>query len=285
MKRYIPTHLNFYILTGYCNARCIMCPVSKTARQVMSFDDYALVLDNFSKYANDVQFFTLSGLGEPLMHKDIVDMVKYAVSRGFRNIGVISNGSMLSPVLARQLMEAGLNTLTLSIDAANATSYAAIRTGLDYQVLLHNVQQFLDIRNRSGFSARVILKFLQQPDNDGQWPVFLDFWQQRISRDKGDEIIKTGKHNWGGQLRASVNTSVSLCKELDRYLYIAPNRKAMLCCLAPHDKFFHGDLGHDDMLDIFNSNFFNKFRRGFLDPEAPILPPCEMCDFPVEYGY
>ncbi|QJB55742.1 radical SAM/SPASM domain-containing protein [Pseudodesulfovibrio sp. zrk46] len=283
--QYTPSHLNFYILSGYCNARCIMCPVHESEKVIMSWEDYTGVVDNCANHVDKVEFFTLSAMGEPLMHKDVVRMVEYARDKGFKNLGMITNASLLTPEKSRQLIEAGLNTLMISIDAATEESYARLEKGFKLADIQENVKGFIAARDELGKPARVIVKFLQQDANEGEWPQFKEFWEQHTDPEKRDEIVKTGLHNWGGQLSENVNQAKVLCKELQKYLHVSPTGEAMLCCAAPAEKFHHGNLLSDDMMELYNCEYFSRFRRGFLNKDQPLIEPCDKCNFPVEYGY
>jgi radical SAM protein with 4Fe4S-binding SPASM domain len=70
---------------------------------------------------------TLSGAGEPLLNPDLVAMIAHAGRHGASTM-IPSNGTLLRRGdLARRIVEAGLNTMKISIDAATPQTYQAIR--------------------------------------------------------------------------------------------------------------------------------------------------------------
>jgi MoaA/NifB/PqqE/SkfB family radical SAM enzyme len=70
------------------------------------------------------------GLGEPLLHPDIVEMVALAKELGART-ELVTNGLLLGAELAEGLILAGLDTLVLSVDGATPGSHAEVRAGPD----------------------------------------------------------------------------------------------------------------------------------------------------------
>ncbi len=68
--------------------------------------------------------------GETLLHPDVVDLVGYASSRGFRERWIITNGFLLSPDLVDALGAAGLTHMQLSLDGVepNETTLKVLKT-------------------------------------------------------------------------------------------------------------------------------------------------------------
>ena len=67
--------------------------------------------------------------GEPTVRKDIVDLIKLAKEEGFSHTQIATNGIRLAkrPELAKQLKEAGLNTVYLQFDGLSPEIYEKIR--------------------------------------------------------------------------------------------------------------------------------------------------------------
>ncbi len=78
------------------------------------------------------------GLGEPLLHPDIVEMVALAEELGART-ELITNGLLLDQEMAEGLVQAGLDTLVISVDGASPEAHAGIRAGADLRLVQQNV--------------------------------------------------------------------------------------------------------------------------------------------------
>ena len=76
-----------------------------------------------------VQKIRLSG-GEPLIRKDIVEVVEKIASLGFKDISMTTNGTYLEQY-AQDLKDAGLNRVNVSLDTLNRETYEYI-TNKDY---------------------------------------------------------------------------------------------------------------------------------------------------------
>jgi len=59
--------------------------------------------------------------GEPLMHPDIVEVVRQAKSLGFEGVCIVTNAFLLTKEMASDLKKAGLDALTVSIDSITPT--------------------------------------------------------------------------------------------------------------------------------------------------------------------
>mgnify|MGYP000869340665 CR=1 FL=1 len=79
--------------------------------------DLEKILRIFKEEAK-VPFFSFTG-GEPLLREDLPRLVRYAVRIGLR-INLVTNGTLATPSLARDLFRAGLRTAQVSLEAPEA---------------------------------------------------------------------------------------------------------------------------------------------------------------------
>ncbi len=105
-------------ITTRCNLHCRMCVKyaegSCIPEREMSLDVFKHLLGAFSKAENLI----LNGIGEPLLHPHLFDFIRSARSQmaDHASIGFQSNGLLLDDRKAHDLIEAGLDTLCLSVD-------------------------------------------------------------------------------------------------------------------------------------------------------------------------
>jgi radical SAM protein with 4Fe4S-binding SPASM domain len=92
--------------------------------------------------------FTLkfSMRGEPLMHPDIVEMVRYAKEQGVKEVWINTNGGLITEKLAYDLMKAGVDWVTMSFDGLGK-KYEAIRKPLKYGESLEKLRTLRRVRN------------------------------------------------------------------------------------------------------------------------------------------
>jgi MoaA/NifB/PqqE/SkfB family radical SAM enzyme/alpha-beta hydrolase superfamily lysophospholipase len=84
---------------------------------------------------------TLVGLGEPLLHPEIVNLIAEASARR-RRVSLVTNAAHLDPPLGRALLEAGLDGITFSLDAADSALAERIRPGAELGRVLANIRAF-----------------------------------------------------------------------------------------------------------------------------------------------
>ena len=134
--------------TNRCNLLCTTCPrtyVELEPPADLSFDLFMKIIDQVPDLARAV----LHGVGEPMLVKDLPRMVSTLKDRGVYVL-FNTNGTVLSEKNGRALIDAGLDELRVSLDAASRESYIKVR-GRDYfQRILGNVRRFRELQEREG---------------------------------------------------------------------------------------------------------------------------------------
>jgi MoaA/NifB/PqqE/SkfB family radical SAM enzyme len=134
--------------TNRCNLLCTTCP--RTYEELeppadMSWDLFRRIVDQLPRIERAV----LHGVGEPMLVKKLPDMVRYLKERG-THVLFNTNGTVLNEKNGRTLIDAGLDELRVSLDAANARSYQAIRGRNYFNRILKNVRAFRALQERLG---------------------------------------------------------------------------------------------------------------------------------------
>lgn len=134
--------------TNRCNLLCTTCP--RTYEELeppadMSWELFTRIVDQLP----GLQRAVLHGVGEPMLVKNLPKMVRYLKDRG-TYVLFNTNGTLLNEKNGRALIEAGLDELRVSLDAANAKSYRAIRGKDFFGRILKNVRTFRALQEREG---------------------------------------------------------------------------------------------------------------------------------------
>ena len=132
--------------TNRCNLLCTTCP--RTYKELeppadMSWELFCSIVDQIPNLSRAV----LHGVGEPMLVKNLPRMVRYLKDRG-TYVLFNTNGTVLNERNGRALIEAELDELRVSFDAANAESYRAIRGKNYFNRILKNVRAFRDLQQR-----------------------------------------------------------------------------------------------------------------------------------------
>jgi MoaA/NifB/PqqE/SkfB family radical SAM enzyme len=134
--------------TNRCNLLCSTCPRTYADLEPeadMSWDLFARIVGQVPNIARVV----LHGVGEPMLVKDLARRVHYLKERGIYVL-FNTNGTALTPRKGRELAEAGLDELRVSLDAADAETFRAVRGTGDFHRILRNVAAFTAMQAREG---------------------------------------------------------------------------------------------------------------------------------------
>ena len=135
-------------VTNRCNLLCETCPRTFETLEPpadMSWDLFTRIVDQVPNIARVV----LHGVGEPMLVRALPRMIRYLKDRG-TYVLFNTNGTLLNERNGRALIDAGLDELRVSLDAANAKSYRAIRGKDFFNRILRNVRTFRALQEREG---------------------------------------------------------------------------------------------------------------------------------------
>jgi MoaA/NifB/PqqE/SkfB family radical SAM enzyme len=108
-----------FAINNACNARCGFCnfALDKLPRADWHYIERAEALDAIAiLYRHGVRYLVITG-GEPMLHPDLSAIVKQAAELGMK-VMLVTNGALLKPHRIRELVEAGLSSFIVSVDAA-----------------------------------------------------------------------------------------------------------------------------------------------------------------------
>jgi len=115
--------------TTACNHRCVMC-MDHSPRLERPTPPRSMPFERIERLLRDAAAMGttevwLAGRGEPLLHPDVVQIIALAHALGMRS-QVTTNGGRLTPEMADLLCEAGLDMLSVSINAGRPETYARV---------------------------------------------------------------------------------------------------------------------------------------------------------------
>jgi MoaA/NifB/PqqE/SkfB family radical SAM enzyme len=115
----------------------------------------------------------LHGVGEPMLVKALPRMIRYLKDRGVYVL-FNTNGTLLSAKKHRELIDTGLDELRVSLDAADAKTFLAVRGKNFFTRIVRNVQEFTTLQRELGITApRVSLWLTGLQETVDQLPAFV----------------------------------------------------------------------------------------------------------------
>jgi radical SAM protein with 4Fe4S-binding SPASM domain len=113
----------------------------------LSFDEVMWIAGQ----APDLESVVLHGIGEPLLNKDLPQIVRGLKERGL-HVLFNSNALLLTPELAKDLVAGGLDEFRASLDAAGESTYAGIRGSQKFSQVIDNLGFLTGMRRESPLS-------------------------------------------------------------------------------------------------------------------------------------
>lgn len=160
--------------TSLCNLNCEMC-----FRKAWIGEKYGnirteavLQLMDSPFFAEGVKTVFFGGMGEPLIHPDIFEMIFRARECGKR-VELITNGTSLKEKTAQRLVELGVNKVWVSIDSFDPEGYGKIQVGSNFGEVVKNMESFNELR--LGTSTQLGLTFVVMKSNILQLAAFEKF--------------------------------------------------------------------------------------------------------------
>jgi radical SAM protein with 4Fe4S-binding SPASM domain len=171
-------------LTYRCNLACEHCYLDAGARPLVGTENFAdrselgteecfRVIDEIAAFAPEC--LTILTGGEPLLRRDILEIVRRAAERGLWVV-VGTNGVRITENLARRLAEAGARGLSLSLDALDPDRHDDFRK---VRGAWRNTVEGAEILGRTGLPF--IVQTTAGSHNLGELEAIADFAHDRLA--------------------------------------------------------------------------------------------------------
>ena len=150
-------------LAGKCNLKCSMCSYGletfdKSKQGMMPKAMAYKVLNEASDLG--VKAIKFNFRGEPGLHKDLAELVKFAKSLNFVDVFINTNMLAFTEKRLVELAGAGLDKIIVSVDGADKETYEKVRVGGNFDKLLLNIKRFKHLS-----TTKVILQMVgEKPD-------------------------------------------------------------------------------------------------------------------------
>jgi len=268
-----------YEVTDNCNASCIMCPRDEhehgRPHGIMS-------QENFEKSIDEVvglgaKKVVLTGFGEPLLDRKLEQKIAYANKKGLKTY-FITNGSALTPVRSKGILDAGLDEMRVSFYGMGKDTYNVVMKGLDYDKTQSLLLAFLKMRDEGGYKTKVQLSYLEMDENKKDTDAFRKFWEPLV------EALEVWRpHNFGDgreyrEREASPIVKKSCGRPQSGPLQIQWNGEVVPCCYDYNNKIVLGNAFQQPVTEILNNLKYRLLRQSHETKNFDVFPYCDQCD-------
>jgi radical SAM protein with 4Fe4S-binding SPASM domain len=184
MNEFARPYVVSWNVTYRCNLACEHCyldaggtPLVTTPnfadRSELSTDECFRVIDDIAAFAPEC--LTILTGGEPLLRRDILEIVRRAAERGLWVV-IGTNGVRITENVARRLADAGARGLSLSLDALDSQRHDRFR---NVRGAWQNTVEGAEILNRTGLPF--IVQTTAGAHNLGELEAIADFAHERLA--------------------------------------------------------------------------------------------------------
>jgi radical SAM protein with 4Fe4S-binding SPASM domain len=240
----------------------------------MEFPLFKKCIDDIEKFPQKVKVIRFVGMGEPLLHPHLTDMIHYAdESDKFERIELITNGSLLTPSVSTQLVNSGLTKLLVSIQGTSELKYQEIsQFPISIDLLIKNLGFFYTY-SRFGDRCKIHIKIADCAlDDDNDYQKFLALFGdvcdtigiERIGPihpgvKYNEELQTTNINQYGEEFDPT-----EICSQPFYMMQINPDGNVVPCFAVPYPEIL-GDCNTESVVDIWNGKKYNNFRRCMLE--------------------
>ncbi len=298
--------------TSRCNLKCLGCAHRHRTGNLtdIPFQRVKALLDELRGCTTEIIF---SGIGEPLLNPQLVELLAYAKRSPAFHTTIASNFMLMKRKAVEELYPV-VDKVICSIDAADKETFEAVRPGANFDTVRENLQRFLDCDARSGGKKYVSISTLIVDRNAGEiYKIYQLIKDWHISRfhvalcytadqyEHKPETISRFIHDTqrirsqrppflfttiGGKYCASLDASCQpdgSCTLPWRYAYVSSRLHVLPCCLAlqSSDSTAHevdysvGNLEQSTFTEIWKGAKYHSFREQLAAGQFP--PLCQHC--------
>jgi radical SAM protein with 4Fe4S-binding SPASM domain len=296
-------------ISNICNLDCKMC-----ARHFVDRSETTIAFDNFKKIIDrlgNIEEIALVGLGEPFMHPQIFEAIKYCKDRNI-SVKITTNGLLLdSDEMLERILDSGLDFISFSIDSIHAEDAGNAH---ENSSSLANIKRLLALRNEKSLAVpKIVLqtvmfkdpanlyeviqwgaeqgvdrinvmrvdhyfdKSLPKPDLKEEKAIFKQlavFRQQyNLQIDCIQDQVFSGLKGRLYKIFKHLLRLDSFCHRLTYYTFIAQNGNVQPCWLLDNHPL--GNIFEQSIEEIWHGEKYRSFRKNHLQDEIM----CRRCDY------
>lgn len=298
LEKVIPLEAPFSVqidICSACNLQCNFCFHSDKAAidaanikfGVMQWETYQKIIDDMKTSWGEqkIKKLRLFKIGEPLLNRNVCQMVKYAKEANVAEcIEITTNGTLLNKEMSLDLIEAGLDILNISVNGINEQQYTdACKCKIDFEEFRRNIAFFYQNRKK----CKLYLKYSDIGYSNEEKEIFYSefgeicdemfvetisstLWQET---NINEHICDLGKGTYGQELKQK-----QVCPFLFTTMVINDRGIAHLCCVDWKSAYVLGDLNKEHIADIWNGEKLREYQKQHLMMKKDEIIICRNCE-------
>lgn len=267
--RKLPVHLDLE-LTSRCNLSCIMCPHSEKENGFPKGDMKEEVAKSIilqgKGYVKSIKF---NWRGEPTLYKKLPEIISCAKQNGYVET-MINTNLHCSKNALKDIVEAGIDKIIISVDSFNADTYSQIRGGGNLDIVLENLDFLKNLKKMKGVKRNfdIIIQARRQKLNENE-----KFPDDVLVKD-ATRRTKNGNYYLEDQKYKERQN----CLMPWRRLLISFQGNVFPCCADWFEKNKIGEIKNGNNLHfLWKGKEIEDLRRNLITKKAFLYEPCKSC--------
>lgn len=275
-------------LTNICPMKCSHCPHGHRLinnQGMMKWSTFKQIVDDFCQWKDIPSVLpevVLYGNGEPLLHKRIVDCVKYCTEHGFRP-NLSTNIMFATKELGEKLSAAGLKLIKLSFWGDTKEEYESRTKRQSFDSAIEKANEFISASKETTQIVINIVKYRHLNSSLNPDPIFME----RFIRKPNLKFYCFYGSDWRGTIdidELKTDTSGAPknrpCNTAGKILAVSWEGKVALCWLDYNREYTLGEIGKKSLLEHWRSSERLAKLKMMYEGRFKELPLCRNCSAP-----
>lgn len=251
-------------VTNICNNRCAFCAsLVSTRKRGMIDKEFAkrVIKEAFDLGTREI---CMHSMGEPLIYKNLEELIAYAKKIGYEYIYMDTNGILAVPEVINPIIDAGLDSLKFSVNAASKETYINVNGTDNFDKVYENFKSVSKYIKTTEKKVKLIAYMAESSMNVQEHNKFLELFS-----DYATDVWIRPVHNSSGIMTDSNRKIAVESKLADNMCSMDPFQrmvitwegKAIGCCTDWNEGLVYADINTEGLEESWNNDKINKLRK------------------------
>ncbi|TKX28874.1 radical SAM/SPASM domain-containing protein [Campylobacter aviculae] len=271
-----------------CNARCTMCVHGHAdLRNDYKYEGY-LSFQKFQSLVDECDEHKCPSIGvsqtnEPLLDPDIIERLKYvSLKNNIMDIHFNTNASLLDEEMSKKLLDTNITRMNFSIDAFTEQTYKKIRIGLNFNQVIKNIENFINLRNKMNLKLPIVrVSFLLQEKNKHELEDFKKYWVDKADYVAVQRYVPISPFD--DERSVAISDSPIAGKQSCSYpfesLFIHGDGLVVPCASHRAKHIAVGNVNNDSIYNIWHNDKMQELRKVHKENLLSTTKLCDTCLF------
>ncbi len=241
------------------------------------------IIDDIGEFQTPIKMLELGMHGEPFANPKLAENVAYAKKSGFfEKIGVVTNGSLLTPKRALPVVEAGIDQIDISLNGTSDEHFLEItQTKVKFENFANNIRHLFENKKNTKITIKMMAESLDASQKELFFetfePITDQIFLEHLVPYWNDAIDYVGPEPDRTMLDEEVHRNAEVCPFPFYKMRITSDGKALLCSADWDHLRPIGDLRVQSVKEIWDSDLLKEIQLKFLNNQRDQLDGCKDC--------